>query len=68
MQATLDQVALALGISRQRAYQIEAVAMNKFRRRFAAKLQEYGIEVADLLAACEAKDNAAVSMLGKLAE
>ena len=47
---TLEQIALELGITRERVRQIEAVALSKFRKRMARRMRQLGLETADILA------------------
>jgi len=64
--ATLDEVAAALGVSRERVFQIEKTALRKFRAKLRARLKDMGIELADLHAAADGIDRARCSALGRL--
>lgn len=64
--ATLAEVAVALGVSRERAFQIERIALRKFRAKLLDRLKQMNIEPADLRAAAEAVEDARRSTLGRL--
>ena len=64
--ATHDEVAAALGISRQRAYQIEQQALRKFRLRLQARLAREGLTLQDLLEVAQVKADAVGSMMALL--
>ncbi len=63
---TLDEVAAALGVTKERAYQIERVALRKFRGRLMTKLKQMGLKPNDLYAITERVSNSGRSSLARL--
>ena len=63
---TLDEVAAALGVTNERAYQIERVALRKFRGGLMAKLKQMGLKPNNLYAITERVSNSGRSSLARL--
>jgi len=63
-EVSLEEVANELGVSKERAYQIERAAMNKFRRLFMKRIHELGITKEDVLKIASASSEAGRSCLG----
>ena len=63
---TLDEVAAALGVTKERAYQIERVALRKFRERLMARLKQMNLTPNDLYAITERVSNSGRSSLARL--